>query len=330
MNSRPDDTLVYEQAAEWHILRQDASWSGEDERLLQQWLQEDVRHAEVYNGMVRSWNDFDQVRPPAIGPDSSSIPEASPRRPVPPRGMGKTLPAVYRYAMAAALLLALTAGGWWASFHIPRYETTLATNHDTRSRLSLPDGSVVTANIDTELAVHFYRNRREVELLRGEAYFEVSASSDQPFTVQAGQTSIRVVGTAFNVSAAPLAGVQVNHGIVDVRLAGSTGDALRLTAGQAVRQEGANFRKYRVGSEAVGAWRDGMLVFHDTPLATVVAELGRYTDFPIRLASPNLAERAVSGYANVRNPNEFLASLQDLLGVTLRYDSAGAAVLSTR
>ncbi len=48
----------------------------------------------------------------------------------------------------------------------------------------------------------FQGDRREVELT-GEAYFQVAKDSARPFIVRVGEAYIRVLGTAFNISAYP-------------------------------------------------------------------------------------------------------------------------------
>lgn len=69
-------------------------------------------------------------------------------------------------------------------------------------KMILPDGSLVWINANSELKFpsHFNGNERRI-FLKGEAYFEVAKMVDKPFFVQANQSTIRVLGTHFNVSA---------------------------------------------------------------------------------------------------------------------------------
>src|SRR5690606_35164350 len=82
-----------------------------------------------------------------------------------------------------------------APTHIMRYATARG---EQRTEL-LPDGSVIEMNVSTELIVRYYTKRRSVELLNGEANFEVTTSPDQPFVVDAGAVDVRVTGTVFSV-----------------------------------------------------------------------------------------------------------------------------------
>src|SRR6185312_11131352 len=63
----------------------------------------------------------------------------------------------------------------------------------------LQDGSMVYLNTDSRLEVDFSKAVREVRLVRGEALFVVEHDTRRPFIVRSGDTSVRAVGTQFNV-----------------------------------------------------------------------------------------------------------------------------------
>ena len=71
-----------------------------------------------------------------------------------------------------------------------------------KSQLVLADGTKVWLNAGSRLAfpTRFTGNKREV-YLEGEAYFEVIKSDNKPFSVNAREVMVRVLGTRFNVSA---------------------------------------------------------------------------------------------------------------------------------
>jgi len=71
-----------------------------------------------------------------------------------------------------------------------------------KSRVQLPDGSVVILNRQSKLVYNkdFGLSKREI-LLTGEAYFDIAKNEAVPLTVVAGAVRIRVMGTAFNVRA---------------------------------------------------------------------------------------------------------------------------------
>jgi transmembrane sensor len=63
----------------------------------------------------------------------------------------------------------------------------------------LEDGTRVFLNTNSRAVVHYDRQARHVELVRGEAVFEVAKRPDWPFIVRAGREQIRALGTAFLV-----------------------------------------------------------------------------------------------------------------------------------
>ncbi len=68
--------------------------------------------------------------------------------------------------------------------------------------MPLSDGSVVTLNADSRIDVHMDQHQRNI-LLRGEAIFKVAHDESRPFFVHAEHTTVRAVGTQFNVYARP-------------------------------------------------------------------------------------------------------------------------------
>jgi ferric-dicitrate binding protein FerR (iron transport regulator) len=80
----------------------------------------------------------------------------------------------------------------------------IATRPGARSKIILPDGSLVWLNGGSRLIYNknFDAAIREVELI-GEAYFDVKKDTVRPFIIHAQKMNIRVLGTAFNVKSYP-------------------------------------------------------------------------------------------------------------------------------
>jgi ferric-dicitrate binding protein FerR (iron transport regulator) len=69
-----------------------------------------------------------------------------------------------------------------------------------KSKIVLPDGTVVRLNGSSKLSYHksFNEKIREVEL-EGEAYFDVTKDAKRPFIVHTSNIDVMVLGTLFNV-----------------------------------------------------------------------------------------------------------------------------------
>ena len=130
-------------------------------------------------------------------------------------------------ALAACGLIAVT--GTWS---VLRHRGRFSTGKGETKVIALKDGSVVTLNTASEIQVNYSDALRSVELIRGEALFDVAKNKARPFVVAAGDTSVRVVGTSFTVRHLDATPVQVlvREGIVDV-FKPTTGTApVRITA----------------------------------------------------------------------------------------------------
>jgi len=77
---------------------------------------------------------------------------------------------------------------------------TVTTRAASRSKLQLPDGTLVWLNADSKLTYKVFDQNptREVQLV-GEAYFDVAKDKNRPFILHTQTIDIRVLGTAFNV-----------------------------------------------------------------------------------------------------------------------------------
>jgi transmembrane sensor len=101
------------------------------------------------------------------------------------------------WSAAASVALAIAAGAalYVHSMGPDVYATALGEQRSVR----LEDGSIVTLNAQSTIEVAFSDARRDVRLLSGEVLFDVEKDPARPFQVLASGTTIRAVGTAFNV-----------------------------------------------------------------------------------------------------------------------------------
>jgi transmembrane sensor len=77
---------------------------------------------------------------------------------------------------------------------------TYATDIGEQRVMTLDDGSIVHLNSHSKFRVHMSHERRQIELLEGQALFEVAHDTARPFIVDSGNVSVRAVGTQFDVN----------------------------------------------------------------------------------------------------------------------------------
>lgn len=69
---------------------------------------------------------------------------------------------------------------------------------------TLPDGSTITLNKRSSLQYNqAYNSQNRDILLNGEAFFAVAGNNELPFIIRSGDVQVEVLGTSFNVKAAP-------------------------------------------------------------------------------------------------------------------------------
>ena len=102
-------------------------------------------------------------------------------------------------SLAAAFLL-LGLYRWTRNPETRDGYNTVSTRPGSRSRIQLPDGTLVWLNADSRLAykVDSHGPNREVQLT-GEAYFDVARDKAHPFLIHTTTIDVRVLGTSFNV-----------------------------------------------------------------------------------------------------------------------------------
>ncbi|WP_261404539.1 FecR family protein [Chenggangzhangella methanolivorans] len=192
--------------------------------------------------------------------------------------------------------------------------------------VALEDGSSLFLDADSAVSERFSNGRREVELLRGRAWFDVAPDPTRPFLVHARDIDVRVTGTAFGVDR-DRGVVTVENGSVSVA---EGGEHLRLTPGQQVAsRDGRLLAPEAVDPSTALAWRRGLLVLDAAPLEDVFREIARMAGG--RVIAPQAEVRALrlSGVFRAEDPQALIEALRSGLG--LRTASApGLATLVYR
>ncbi|MCY1215766.1 Protein FecR [compost metagenome] len=214
------------------------------------------------------------------------------------------------------------------------YAAQWSTRKGERRSVSLPEGTVLELNTDTQASVALYPDRRVVTLNRGEMLFDVSADAARPFIVEAGLARVQVTGTRFNVRRGDGdVSVAVQAGAVEVRSGPWWSRRLNvLTAGlgTSVDADGRQPEPRAVNLSAELAWVQGRVVFRNAPLAAVVRELNRYLAAPLALANEQVGSLRLSASFRLDDPAGIVEGLPAVLPVTIRRLPDGRAVLDAR
>jgi transmembrane sensor len=303
----PDTAAIEAEAAAW-VARFDAGdVSAKDQATFQEWLNRSALHREFIAEYGNLWSEFDALRLLTNTGEAGREAGARDNRPA---VLKRARP--WLAACAAAVIAVAGGGALVQSLNLAKSENRPAARlfYETavggQKRITLADGSSVILNTNSRLDVDFSGNRRDVHLVRGEAYFEVVHDKTRPFTVYADNYVVRDIGTAFDVhlSKAGLVEVGVTKGSVEVapasggHVSGAVKDLGVLAAGHDIVL-GRNVERAEIVSSTDMrrrlAWRQGELIYTGQPLGEVLADVSRYSDIKIELADPALENLAVGG-----------------------------------
>lgn len=349
--------LIAEQAAQWHVAHQQGGLGPQQAREFMDWLRTSPVHVAEYlivAGIARDVADAARESTASLEdllPDEGGIVRLAPPGNGKGQDAGGTAFSRTNRAMAerrsllrrrlARVPVGRVAGiaiGVLASVALLAVllgpasrpdATTLSTRHGERRSLQLPDGTVVQLNSDSSLAVDFDGSRRRVTLVRGQVYFKVAKDPARPFSVRVGQSSIRDIGTAFDVYQRDTdTAVTVAEGRVQVSRAppaAASGwfawpSSGKVPEGRPLATLGAGEQALvsasgRVDSRGVVdlqqalAWMQGSIAFDRWPIAAVAREFNRYNDVQIDVEDARIGSLPISGTFNAHDAAAFVAFL---------------------
>lgn len=334
--SQDNSISISEQAAHWWVVLHDGDAAPADKREFGQWVARAPERVEAYLRVARthaalSHPELRWPKTPSAALIEAAI--ASPPEPStltqqwahPERHRNRRFPARVAVGLAAALLVAIGAG-WLVLSHPLQVQTRFG---EQRSVL-LGDGSRVTLNTSAKIEVSLRGNRRVVDLIKGEALFEVAHEAKRPFDVRVGNVVVRALGTQFDIDQRP---ARTTVTVVEGRVAMIRGGppaqretaVAELSAGDRVLiDEGGSFTlQHGVNLEEATAWTRRQLIFERRPMGEIAAEFNRYNVAQIEIRSPALQHQELTGTFQSDDPASFVAFIAGIEGVRVADDGTG-------
>lgn len=314
---RHDDERRREDAADWVVRLQAGDLSEADALAFDAWLEASPANARAYDealGIAQAYERHAVELRDGL----------TARRPRPMPGRRAVLAFGGMAAAAAVAVMVLP------QLTSEPQAQTFVTAKGERRTVKLADGSTLELNAGTRLSVTLARDGRHVILDKGQAVFDVAPNARRPFVIAAGDRTVRVVGTQFDVRRREgRLSVTVAEGAVEVRpVEGAPGRAYRLHPGQRLdhREGAADVRIATAEPAEVLGWRSGRLVYREQPLAEVVADLNQQFDTPIRIEGAELARAPVSGVLILDDQDAVIRRLALLLPISAVRSDAGVVL----
>ena len=192
--------------------------------------------------------------------------------------MGTRILPMLRWSarIAAVIVVAVSCGFLFKEYHYGKeaHLQTVAVPAGQRAQITLADGTKVWLNAQSTLSYShdFGRNERDVEL-DGEAYFEVAKNPEKKFVVSTShQSQIEVLGTHFNVEAYEkedrVSATLVEGKIGFIFKRDNVSKKVLMKPGQKLVYDfkDSKVQLYTTSGESEIAWKEGKIIFKDTPL----------------------------------------------------------------
>jgi len=352
---KPFNQQLYSEAAAWLIEFRSGDIDVAGRKAFYDWLRTSPEHMRAYLELAAIWNEGSALDPAHSVADGGALETSEPETNVialntlhserpraihdtdrsPPTRVSARRVGPKMLYLAASLLLAASAALQWY-WHDVRgvYTTGVGEQH----LITLSDGSVIELNAQSRIRVRYYSRQRAVDLLRGQALFNVAHDATRPFIVHAGRSQVRAIGTQFDIySKAAETTVSVIEGTVAVlpvvpdeavrpgrskaeaatysgpdRMTSddlATGEVLLTSGEQAVVVAQTAVKQLSPDIAAATAWSQGHIVFHGTRLKDVATEFNRYNSRHLVIRAPELLSFKVTGIFSSTDPTSLIRFL---------------------
>lgn len=212
--------------------------------------------------------------------------------------------------------------------------------YGSKSRIVLPDGSIVNLNSGSLLKYRSdFVNERKV-YIEGEAFFDVQKDTRHPFLVQTSNITIRVLGTVFNVKSYPeektIETTLVSGSVQILAKSGNSRDEYKTltvlkpnqkaifyknsmeTEKESTDQKTEINKKARetiqvqkeIKTELYTAWKDNNLVFDNEQFGKLVPKLERWFNIEIENNFPELNDSRLTGKFDTETVEQALEALR--------------------
>ena len=216
---------------------------------------------------------------------------------------------IYRwYSVAAAILLVplLIAGGIWLTRETPQQPIVTAEKPVTstihaplgsRISFSLPDGTNGWLNSGSSLAYQIpFTGNRQITV-QGEAWFDVAHDAAHPFEISAGNSTVKVLGTKFNLNAYPeehYVEVALEEGKVEFSLPGVPA-GIEMKPNERLVYSRDSVHISTTDPSKYSVWVEGKLMFRGDPMPEVARRIARWYNVQVELMDKDLEKDVIRG-----------------------------------
>lgn len=301
------------EAAVWLARLRGPQRNSTMERGLRRWLREDPENTRAFDLLTRRLEVVERLK-------TRSLPGTWRRDRVAQRRTWRPVLAGVAAALAAVAVFGLI---------YLRY-AGVATSVGEQRTMSLDDGSRIHLNTATRVRVSYDKESRRIELLSGEALFEVAKDPSRPFVVSADNRTVTALGTTFVVQRSDTRmSVTLMEGKVRVAAAtpeGTEAQITVLTPGERLTlPTGAASVVDHPALDAVTAWRRGQVALDGMLLSQAVEEMNRYSQVRLVVERVEARQLPVGGSFRIGDSPSFASAVAATYG--LRVERRGDEIV---
>jgi len=235
---------------------------------------------------------------------------------------------LYLAVGSVAAILGLVVFSVWLN----NATVTISTAYGERKSFTLPDGSLVSLNANSSLKypLLWRINHKRNVLLKGEAYFKVVHLNQDPkniveedrFHVQTNSLKIEVLGTEFDVKDRnKTAKITLVNGKVSVLSLVSGRHYIMKPKQMALETKAEALKIVEIDPDLTKAWIDGNMKMQKTSVKEIMQEFADLYGKRIILSDPKMAEVRIDGMTSIKNEDDVLFLLSNILNAKIRKDS---------
>jgi ferric-dicitrate binding protein FerR (iron transport regulator) len=231
-------------------------------------------------------------------------------------------------ARAAAMLVMMVGAGWLIYTATDNGDVMTVASAEKVLKHTLPDGTTVTLNKNSTIsyAGHFDGEKRSVTL-SGEAFFDVTPDKSRPFVIDAGNSSVTVVGTTFNVkSRKDITEVIVESGVVEVA---KKQYFVRLKPGERATVSPDNDAPVasRTTDSLYNYYRTNEFICDGIPLSKLMNTLSEVYEVKVEIKNARLATLPINTVLSTNNLDEILDVISRTFREQLTIDRKGNTII---
>lgn len=313
-NTTKSEVDRLDQASQWFAQSKSEKFTSEEELSFYEWCA-DSENFEAYERLEDLWDGLSHH---AQDEKIKLWSQASPTTKIPNKKWGMALAAV------AASILCLVY------FTNLQTLTTLPDDYSTKTgqqqMVNLPDNSVITLNTNTKLRITLSGKKRHIDLIEGEAFFDVAPDPERPFVVATDDITVKVLGTKFNVYKLKNGVVQVSvrQGKVQV-LSHASDPSTSLLSNYLlpgdildINSLTGELKKRTVELDHISTWKRGVLEFASVSLENVITEVNRYAQHQIQINDNDLKKISISGVFIIKDLDNFVPFIEKAFNLKAR------------